>query len=71
MEASYPHWKAAEFDGHTGFGADGDVAYAWLVNLNHVYFVRDCLDIGETQIEPHGHGWPITTTIADWRWTCP
>ena len=27
-------------------------------------------DLGQTQIEPHGHGWPITASLAQWRWTC-
>lgn len=67
LEASFPFWSEAA----ATYGLKGDNAWAWLVNLDHVYFVSDCLDLGQTQIEPHGHGWPITTTIADWRWTCP
>ncbi|MEO0538628.1 MAG: ABC transporter substrate-binding protein [Cyanobacteria bacterium P01_A01_bin.123] len=63
-------WKAAQWDGKTGFTAKGDAAWAWLVNLDHTYFVSDCLDIGEPQVEPHGHGWPITANIAEWEWTC-
>ena len=70
LEASYPHWQAAEWDGQTGFSARGLAGWAWLVNLDHVYFVNECLDIGETQIEPHGHGWPITAMIEQWTWTC-
>ncbi len=71
LDESYPAWRAAAFDGTTGYDARGDVAYAWLVNLKHVYFVRSCLDLGRTQIEPHGHGWPITAGLSQWRWTCP
>ena len=63
-------WKAAQCDGETGFTARGDAAWAWLVNLDHTYFVSDCLDIGSPQVEPHGHGWPITANIAEWEWTC-
>ena len=63
-------WKAAQWDGETGFTAKGDAAWAWLVNLDHTYFVNDCLDIGQPQVQPHGHGWPITTHIAAWEWTC-
>ncbi|MEO0827321.1 MAG: ABC transporter substrate-binding protein [Cyanobacteria bacterium J06642_9] len=63
-------WKAAQWDGETGFTAKGDAAWAWLVNLDHTYFVSDCLDIGQPQVEPHGHGWPITANIAEWEWTC-
>ena len=63
-------WQAAQWDGETGFTAKGDAAWAWLVNLDHTYFVSDCLDIGQPQVEPHGHGWPITANIAEWEWTC-
>lgn len=70
LEASYPHWQRAEWDGSTGFGAKGEAGWAWLVNLDHIYYVRDCLDLGATQIEPHGHGWPITASLPSWTWTC-
>ncbi|WP_246750510.1 ABC transporter substrate-binding protein [Martelella lutilitoris] len=70
LEQSYPHWQAAEWDGKTGFSARGLAGWAWLVNLDHVYFVNECLNVGETQIEPHGHGWPITAMIEQWTWTC-
>lgn len=63
-------WQAAQWDGDQGFTAQGDAAWAWLVNLDHTYFVSDCLDIGQPQVEPHGHGWPITANIAEWTWTC-
>ncbi|HEX2727660.1 MAG TPA: ABC transporter substrate-binding protein, partial [Beijerinckiaceae bacterium] len=61
----------AEWDGATGYGMRGDAAWAWLVNLDHIYFANACLDLGKLQIEPHGHGWPITAGISDWKWTCP
>jgi len=62
--------KAAQWDGTAGFTTKGDAAWAWMVNLYHTYEVSECLDIGTPQIEPHGHGWPITAGIADWKWTC-
>jgi len=70
-EEANAFWRRSQWDGATGYGVHGDATWAWLVNLQHVYFVHDCLDIGATQIEPHGHGWPITSGIARWRWTCP
>ncbi len=66
LEESLPLWsEAAEH-----YGNHGDNAWAWLVNLDHVYLANECLDLGPLQIEPHGHGWPITASIANWRWTC-
>ena len=70
FEDSLPLWKKAMWYGTTGFGMKGDAAWAWLVNLDHLYFVNKCLDIGPRQIEPHGHGYPITWNIQDWKWTC-
>ncbi len=64
------YWQKAQWDGQKGFTAKGDAAWAWLVNLDHTYFVSECLDIGQPQVEPHGHGWPITANIAAWKWTC-
>lgn len=66
LEASYPIWA----QGAQYYGAQGDNAWAWLVNLDHVYLTDQCLDLGRLQIEPHGHGWPITANLADWHWTC-
>ena len=68
--ASLPEWQAAQWDGRTGFGARGDAAWAWLVNIDHNYWVSDCLDLGPLQIEPHGHGYPITQGLQNWKWTC-
>jgi peptide/nickel transport system substrate-binding protein len=62
------YWRKAQWDGQTGFSARGDAPWAWLVNLNHLYLVRENLDIGRQKIQPHGHGWPITANIAEWRW---
>lgn len=70
FEESIPHWKNAQWDGETGLGMKGDAPWAWLVNLDHLYFVDKCLEIGPRQIEPHGHGYPITWNIQDWKWTC-
>ncbi|MGY1836270.1 ABC transporter substrate-binding protein [Blastococcus sp. SYSU DS0510] len=71
QDAAISHWKAAQYDGEgAGSGPTGDAAWAWLVNLDHTYFVDECLDLGTPRIEPHGHGWPITAGIADWQWSC-
>lgn len=62
------HWKKVQWDGSTGANTRGDAPWAWLVNLDHTYFVNEHLDIGSSQIEPHGHGWPITANIHKWQW---
>lgn len=67
-EASLALWKKAQWDGTTGCNAHGDAPWAWLVNLEHTYFVNEHLDVGVSQVEPHGHGWPITANIQKWTW---
>lgn len=61
-------WKKAQWDGKTGCCAKGDAPWAWLVNLNHLYLVRNDLSIGQQKIHPHGHGWPLTDNIEEWAW---
>ena len=63
------YWKKAQWDGTTGFSAQGDAPWAWLVNLDHLYYVSDNLDLGAQKVHAHGHGWPITDTIAQWHFT--
>ncbi len=67
-EESLDYWMKAQWDGQTGLSAPGDAPWAWLVNIEHCYFVNERLDIGKSCIEPHEHGWPITANIVDWRW---
>ncbi|WP_313892179.1 ABC transporter substrate-binding protein [Psychrobacillus sp.] len=62
-------WKKAQWDGTTGLSAKGDAAWAWLVNINHLYLVKDGLDIGDQRIHVHGNGWPSTDNIVEWKWT--
>lgn len=70
LAEAIPYWQRAQWNGQTGAGPRGDAPWAWLVNLDHTYFVHDCLDVGDSRIEPHGHGWPITANITEWQWTC-
>ncbi len=65
-ETAEREWKAAQVES----GPAADAPWAWLVNLDHTYYVDECLDLGETVTEPHGHGWPLTAGITGWSWTC-
>ncbi len=69
-EDAYRHWQAAQWDGTTGYGVQGDTSWAWMVNLAHVYATNRCLDLGDLGVAPHGHGWPVTANLLEWRWTC-
>ncbi|WP_240778684.1 ABC transporter substrate-binding protein [Shewanella sp. SNU WT4] len=62
--ASLQDWQLAQ-----GLIKD-DQPWTWLVNLDHLYVTKECIDLGEKAIEPHGHGWPLINTISQWHWTC-
>ncbi|WP_373895072.1 ABC transporter substrate-binding protein [Virgibacillus sp. CBA3643] len=68
LEKANEYWQKAQWDGETGFSAKGDAPWAWLVNLEHLYFVDENLEIGEQKVQPHGHGWPVTDFIEQWHW---
>lgn len=69
LEDSYKLWKKAQWDGTTGVTQDGDIPWIWLCNVDHLYFVRDGLAIGEQKIHPHGHGWSIVNNVDQWEWS--
>lgn len=68
LEQSYTLWQKAQWDGTTGVTQDGDVPWVWLVNISHLYWVRDGLQIAEQKIHPHGHGWSIVNNVDQWSW---
>ena len=69
LNASYELWQKAQWDGTTGVTQEGDVPWVWLVNVDHLYWVRDGLQIAEQKIHPHGHGWSIVNNVDQWRWS--
>ena len=69
LEESYQLWQLAQWDGATGVTQDGDVPWVWLVNVDHLYWVRDGLQIAEQKIHPHGHGWSIVNNVDQWGWS--
>ena len=73
MEALTPeeanlNWQKAQWDGETGTAMKGECPWVWIVNLDHVTYVRDGLSIGEQPIHGHGHGLPLIQNLQDWRW---
>ena len=68
LEESYELWQQAQWDGTTGVTQDGDIPWIWLCNVDHLYFVRDGLQVAEQKIHPHGHGWSIVNNVDQWSW---
>ena len=62
LEESYSLWRQAQEE------IAGDVPWVWLVNVDHLYWVRDGLRVAEQKIHPHGHGWSIVNNVDRWEW---
>lgn len=68
LEESYELWQKAQWDGTTGITQEGDIPWIWLCNIDHLYFVRNGLQVAEQKIHPHGHGWSIVNNVDQWSW---
>ena len=66
QEEANQYWQKAQWDGTTGGSILGDAPYIYIVNISHLYFVRDGISIGEQKIHPHDHGFAVLGNIMDW-----
>lgn len=66
-EKANQYWKLAQWDGTTGTAMIGDCPWVWLINTQHVYFVRDGIDIGNQKLHGHGHAWQVLQNIKNWN----
>ena len=69
LEESYELWKLSQWDWSTGVTQDGDIPWVWLVNIDHLYWVRKGLQVADQKIHPHGHGWSLVNNVDQWTWT--
>jgi peptide/nickel transport system substrate-binding protein len=46
-----------------------EVPWIWLVNIDHLYWVKNGLNVAEQKIHPHGHGWSLVNNVDKWYWS--
>lgn len=68
LKESYGYWQKVQWDGSSGVSTEGESPWVWLVNVDHLYYVREGLDIGDQKIHPHGHAWPLVANLKEWKW---
>ncbi|MDR3173299.1 MAG: ABC transporter substrate-binding protein [Treponema sp.] len=68
IEASIPFWQKAQWDGSTGSSMRGGAPYIFLINKDHLYWVREGLNTGNQKIHAHGDAWPLVANLRDWKW---
>lgn len=65
-DISMEYFKKVQIDDFDGVSNENP--WIWLVNIDHLYYVRDDLYLGEQKIQPHGHSWPLVGNLAEWKW---
>ncbi len=68
LEESWELWKKGTVGWKYRDHAGGDIPWIWLVNIDHLYWVRDGLKVAEQKLHPHGHGWSIVNNVDQWSW---
>ncbi len=66
LNAANTLWSQSANVNGGGWGPAGDAPFAWLVNYDYNYFIKDGIDIGE---QPDGLGNDILINICDWTRT--
>ncbi len=68
VDEAMEYWKKVQWDGETGLATEGESPWVWLVNVDHLYYVKEGLNIGQQKIHPHGHAWPVAANLKEWKW---
>ncbi len=70
IEDSYEHYKLAQWDASAqdGVAPQGQATWAWLANVDHLYFKCAGLDVAAQKPHPHGHGWSLVNNVDQWKW---
>ncbi|MDY2627532.1 MAG: ABC transporter substrate-binding protein [Lachnospiraceae bacterium] len=69
LEDSIEWWQKAQWDGTTGTSMRGEAPWAFYINMSHLYYAKEGLDIGKQRIHAHGAAWPLVVNLAEWKWT--
>ncbi len=68
VEDSFEYWKMAQWDGSEGIAPQGAAPWVWFANIDHLYFVREGLQVADQKPHPHGHGWSLVNNVDQWSW---
>lgn len=69
VEESFPLWQKAQWDGAEGVAPQGAATWVWLANVDHLYFMREGLNVADQKPHPHGHGWSLVNNVDAWSWS--
>lgn len=67
-EEAYELWKKAQWDGTDGLAVQGAATWAWLADIDHIYFKRAILDVGIQYAHTRSGGWSLLNNVHTWVW---
>lgn len=67
-EEANEYWQKVQWDGETGTCMYALCPWVWIVNLDHVTFVKDGLSTGEQPIHGHGNSLALIQNLSEWEW---
>ena len=59
LEESYELWKKAQWGRKDRDYPGWRYPWIWLVNIDHLNWAKENLQVAEQKLHPHGHGWSI------------
>ena len=62
LEESYKLWQEAQVE------IGKELPWIWLVNIDHLYWSNEKLNVAEQKLHPHGHGWSVVNNVDQWTW---
>lgn len=68
QDEAYEYWKKAQWDGETGFSTKGDAPWLWLTRIDHVYRIKQGLNVGNQGIQNPSMGWALLHNVTEWSW---
>lgn len=69
VEEANKYWRLVQWDGENGTSMRGECPWVWIVNLDHVTFVKDGLSLGSQPIHGHGHSLSLIQNLNQWTWS--
>ncbi len=63
LEQSYTLWQQTQSEEIVN-----DVPWVWMVNVDHLYWVNQNLEVAQQKLHPHGHGWSLVNNVDQWVW---
>lgn len=68
QDEAYEYWKKAQWDGENGFSTKGDAPWLWLTRIDHVYRIKQGLNVGNQGIQNPSMGWALLHNVTEWSW---